>query len=88
MLIKVDCGYTRWRYSYARATVAEVTRKLGADHVAWMLSHGVERAARIAEGRAQGCWDANLLEDMSAYERLGELLRTGQITPETWHAVA
>ena len=73
-----DTGHwQQQRKSYQRATPAQVIRKLGADHVAYILRQPAP--AHTARGRARGMWDANDLETMSAYDRLAILIDEGRI---------
>jgi hypothetical protein len=71
-------GHWQARYmSHARARLWEVVRKLGADHLAWLLTQ--RNPAAVARGRARGAWDANNFELESAYERLETLIETGEL---------
>lgn len=60
------------RRDYSQATMEQLRERLGADHVAWILAQRCPVA--VASGRSRGCWDANDLEAMSAYDRLAALL--------------
>lgn len=52
---------------------------LGADHVAWILSH--PNAAAVARGRAAGEWHANNLGTEAVYRRLATLIEAGEVQP-------
>lgn len=65
--------------TFARAYPWEVIRRLGADHVAWILLSS-NHPAITARSRARGMWDANELESESAYRRLADLIESGEIS--------
>ncbi len=79
----VDTNGSSWS-AYRNATAGEViarfTKGGGANHLAWIMSQ--PNPATTARSRARGCWDANMGETCSAYERLADLIDAGEINQD------
>lgn len=77
----IDTKGSSWS-TYSKATAAEIIERFTRDgrlanHLEWIMSQ--PNPAITARSRARGCWDANLGESCSAYERLADLIDAGEI---------